>query len=340
MNCAASGSSAYGALFGVCSKDHTSRAETLGFGSRTHDRRAQELLGGTVEPAPRFSVPPPADVSQGKGELVDHGELAVQEQSLALTIAEADEVLAASAARRGALRKPDPPVDGAPSDSKVAALLASSASRLQDVTAALTAAEAELSAVHGDRDGLQTEVEALRKMLVSRSTLISMGMPTASRAHKHKLQRGESRSERKLSEGTYRDAANALRRSWSSASVPVLATNPLAAATAATAAISPGAPRSTTQLANPHTQHQQQQPAGAGGGAQTSSRLALQWPTPGTASTPTLPLSSRPGSAGRLNSGRAHLPTDSQLAIEQLENRTIVAMKAQINRMSSEISRW
>ena len=44
-------------------------------------------------------------------------------------------------------------------------------------------------------------------------------MPTTSQSQKRRLEKGESRSEKRLSEAAYKEAATALTRSWSAASV-------------------------------------------------------------------------------------------------------------------------
>jgi hypothetical protein len=296
---------------GVAAAGHSTRAEALGFGSRTHDQRSRALIAVDAPPA----LAPSAPTAQAPHREPTHRELAEKEAELARVIATADQALAASASQRRAGMERRESEAAARAAEEAAAdtysLLSVGASRLEEATCALSEVSSRLSGVEDENSHLRTEVDALRKMLVSRSTLLAMQMPTPTHAQKRALSRGESTGEKKMSEAAYREAANALTRSWSAASAPARF-------------LGGGADGDAPLL---------RQGGDSGGGARRGTGHGLG-PEGSSAS-----LSSRPGSAGRLVSGKTLLPVETQLSHERHENRTIVAMKAQINRMSSEISR-
>ena len=148
---------------------HAVRAEGLGFGSRVlHSReRSHNTWTGsgsvTVTPAP--------------GRHPTNRELAIQEETLMRSLAEADRVLVSAATRRAAgqdggssVGSPTRhPADEDLEHSNVYSMLAASTSRLEAATSALASAEFDLGKVNAEKSLLQSEVEGLKKMLVTRS---------------------------------------------------------------------------------------------------------------------------------------------------------------------------
>lgn len=145
---------------------HAVRAEGLGFGSRVlHSRQRSNTWTGSGSVA---NTPAP-------GRHPTNRELAIQEETLARSIAEADKVLVAAATRRqgGAggpsVGSPVHPADEDLDHSNVYSMLSASTSRLEAATSALASAEFDLGKVHAEKMLLLTEVAGLKKMLVNRS---------------------------------------------------------------------------------------------------------------------------------------------------------------------------